>query len=219
MKIVKVGLVVLALSLFGAMFTPGARAQGKKTMVTFSEPVEVPGMVLPAGTYTMTVLDQFAYRHIVRFSNADGTRAITTVLAIPNYRLQATGKTVITFSERPAGSPDALRAWFYPGDNFGQEFVYPKQRAIELAVVTKEIIPAIPTATADVEELKSAPLVAITPEQKEVDVAEVIQTAPVLAAQNEAPAELPRTASELPLIALLAMASLGFAFVLKRIAG
>ena len=59
-----------------------------------------------------------------------------TVLAIPNYRLRATGKTVLTFRETPPGQPDVLRAWFYPGKNFGEEFVYPKERALELAKVT-----------------------------------------------------------------------------------
>ena len=53
---------------------------------------------------------------------------MTTILAIPNYRLQPTGKTVFTFWETPPGQPKALRAWFYPGDNFGQEFAYPKIR-------------------------------------------------------------------------------------------
>jgi hypothetical protein len=224
MKLMRSALVVLVLSMFVAVCTPSVQAQEKKTIVTFSQPVEVPGQVLPAGTYTIKVVGMFSYRHIVQIFNEDGSKLVTTVLAIPNYRLQSTGKTVITFSERPADSPDALKAWFYPGDNFGQEFVYPKQRAIELAQVTKEAIPAIPTATTNLEELKEAPIVAITPEKKEVPVAEVIETAPpVLVAQNtasaELPATLPKTASELPLIALLAFASVGFAFVLKRIAG
>lgn len=35
------------------------------------------------------------------------------------------------------------RLGFYPGDNFGQEFVYPKQQAIELAAATNEPVPAL----------------------------------------------------------------------------
>ena len=234
MKIVKTALVVFALSLLGTMLAPSVQAQDdnaytKRTIVTFSQSVEIPGQILPAGTYSIELVDSAAYRHIVRFFNADRTRMVTTVLAIPNLRLKTTDKTVITFAERPINSPEALKAWFYPGDNFGQEFVYPKLRAVELAQVVKEPVLAIPTATTNVEELKTAPVVAITPERREVPLAEVVQTpeTPVLVAQNRAPEplaqtqaqQLPRTASLLPLMALLGVASLGFAFVLKRIAG
>jgi len=227
MKIVKTALVVLALSLFAATFTPGARADdfNKKTIITFSQPVEIPGQVLPAGTYTFILLNSQSNRDIVQVFNADGSHIIATVLAIDNYRLVTTDQTVIKFSERPNDRPEALKAWFYPGKQWGQEFVYPKRRAIELAVAEKEPVPAITTDTLPpVEELTTAPIVAITPEQKEVPVATVIQTAPAastapLVASNEAPAELPQTASTLPLLAFLAMASIGFAFMLKRIAG
>jgi hypothetical protein len=234
MKTVKIAVVVFALSLLGAMLAPSVLAQDdntyiKRTVVTFSQPVEIPGQILPAGTYSIELVDSASYRHIVRFFNADRTQVITTVLAIPNLRLVTTDKTVMTFAERPINSPEALKAWFYPGDNFGQEFVYPKQRAVELAQVVREPVLAIPTATADVEELKTAPLVAITPERREVPVAEVVQTptAPVLVAVNRAPEplpqtqvqQLPQTASMLPLMALLGAGALGFAFVLKRIAG
>jgi hypothetical protein len=232
MTIVKTALVVLALALLGAILAPSVKAQDdngylKRTLVTFSQSVEIPGMILPAGTYDIELLDSNPNRHIVRIFNADRTKVVTTVLAIPNLRLKTTDKTVITFAERPANSPEALKAWFYPGDNFGQEFVYPKTRAVELVKVVKEPILAMPTATTDVAELKTAPLVAITPEQKEVALAEVVQTpaAPVLVAQNRAPEplaqaqQLPKTASMLPLMVLLGVGALGFAFVLKQIAG
>jgi hypothetical protein len=218
MKIVKTVLVALALSLLGTFLVPSSRADeyDKKTVITFSQPFEIPGgKVLPAGTYTFKLMDSPADRHIVQIFNADGTQIFATVLAINNYRFTATGKTVMLFSERPADAPDALKAWFYPNNNWGQEFVYPKRRAIQLALAEKEPVPALTTDTLPViAELKTAPIIAITPEQKEVPVAEVIQTSP-LVAENE----LPRTASLLPLIALLGAASLGFAFVLKRIAG
>jgi hypothetical protein len=221
MKIVQTVVVVLALWLLGTLLVPSVRADeyDKKTVITFSQPFEVPGgKVLPAGTYTFKLMDSPADRHIVQIFNADGTQIFATILAINNYRLTATGKTVMLFSERPGDAPDALKAWFYPNNNFGQEFVYPKRRAIQLALAAKEPVPALTTDTLPVvAELRTAPIIAITPEQEEVPVAKVIQTAP-LVAENRA-AELPRTASLLPLIALLGAASLGFAFVLKRIAG
>jgi len=223
MKIVKTVLVVLALAVLGALFAPraGADEWNKKTVMTFSQPVEIPGQILPAGTYTIKLVDLASERHIVQFLDADGTKVIATVLAINNWRLRPTGKSVVTFAERVGDSPEAVKAWFYPGDNFGQEFVYPKHRAIELAVATKEPIPAIAEEVAPAD-LKTVPIVAVTPEQKEVPVAEVIETSPTaaketttLVAQNTS---LPKTASSLPLIALLGIASLGFAFLLKRFA-
>jgi hypothetical protein len=201
------------------MFVSSVRADehDKKTVITLSQPFEIPGgQILPAGTYTFVLFDSPSDRNIVRIFNADGTKLFATILAINNFRLTATGKTVLSFSERPGDAPDALKAWFYPNNNWGQEFVYPKQRAIELATAEKEPVPALTTDTLPVEaELKTAPIIAITPDQQEVPVATVIQTAP-LVAENTAPAELsqpaqlPKTASMLPLMALLGVASLAF---------
>jgi len=219
MKIVRTILVMFAVSLLVAMFAVGAGADtnfNKRTVVTFTQPVEIPGQVLPSGTYTFELYESFANRHVVRIFNADRTKLIATVLAIPNLRLTATGDTVMKFSERPGNSPDALKAWFYPGNAFGQEFVYPKARAIELAQVTHEAIPAVETEPATVEEFKSEPIVAETPEQKEVPIAEAIQ-APAPEAETVATAPvLPKTASQVPLIALLGMLSVSFAFILRR---
>jgi LPXTG-motif cell wall-anchored protein len=193
--------------------------------MTFSQPVEIPGQILPAGTYTFVLADSPSDRHIVQIFNADGSQIIATVLAINNYRLKPTGDTVVKFAERAGDNPEALKAWFYPGDNFGQEFVYPKQRAIELAVIVKEPVPALAADT----DLKLVPIVAETPEQKEVPVTEAIMVtpapAPVVAAApvvETAPEpvaetkELPQTASQLPLIVLLGLLSLGAALLLKR---
>jgi hypothetical protein len=223
MKIINTVLVVLVLSVLGALFVPpaGADEWNKKTVMTFSQPVEIPGKILPAGTYTIKLVDLASERHVVQFLDADGIKVIATVLAINNWRLRPTGETVVKFAERTGDNPEALKAWFYPGDNFGQEFVYPKHRAFELAVAAKEPIPAIAEDVAPAD-LKTAPVVAVTPEQKEVPVAEVIAISPP-AAEEAAPlvaqnTSLPKTASSLPLIALLGIASLGFAFVLKRFA-
>jgi hypothetical protein len=219
------------------MLPSGAQADtwNKKTVVTFSQAVEIPGKILPAGTYTFQLLDSLSDRHIVQIFNADGSQILATVLAINNYRLQPTGDTVMKFSERPADSPDALRAWFYPGDNFGQEFVYPRVRAIQLAQTTKEIVPAVAVDTIDETVIKTVPIVAVTPDEKEVEVTTVIQTTPPVAAAvtptpapvevaSKAPVEvaskteeLPQTASSLPLIALLGGLSISLALGLKLI--
>jgi predicted naringenin-chalcone synthase len=230
MKIVKTILVVLTLTLFGALFASGVRADdwNKKTVMTFSQPVEIPGQILPAGTYTIKLVNLDSDRHVVQFLDADGIKVIATVLAINNWRLHPTGKTVVTFAERSGDNPEALKAWFYPGDNFGQEFVYPKHRAVVLAAAEQEPVPAIAEETSSAD-LQTAPIVAVTPDQKEVAVTEAIETTPPatddttpLVAQNTAPAaapaadSLPKTAGLVPLIALLGLASLGCAFAVKR---
>ena len=130
MKFVKTVFVMLALSVFGAVLAPGARADewNRKTKVTFTEPVEVPGVgaqILPAGTYVFKIMDSLSDRHIVQIMNEAEDHVFSTILAIPNYRLKVTDKTVMTFRERAEGSPEAIRAWFYPGRQWGEEFVYP----------------------------------------------------------------------------------------------
>jgi hypothetical protein len=217
MKIVRIILATFAVLMIVAAFVPGARADtsfNKRTVVTFTQPVEIPGQVLPAGTYTIELYESFANRHIVRIFNADRSKLIATVLAIPNLRLTPTEDTVMKFTERAGNSPDALKAWFYPGDGFGQEFVYPKARAAELAQVTHENIPAVETEPATLQELKSEAIVAETPEKTEVPVTELFPV-PVRETKTLAPT-LPKTASQVPLIALFGALSVSFAFVLKR---
>jgi hypothetical protein len=218
----------------GAIFSPSAKADewNRKTKVTFSGPVEIPGVhlkgwgVLPAGTYVFKIVDSLSDRHIVQIFNATETQVYATILAIPNYRLRATSKTVITFRERPAGQPEALRAWFYPGRNWGEEFVYPKAKAIMLAKETNtpvlytvaELPVEVEQPTATVYEpvvaqMRQAPVAAIQPTGEEVEIAAVVTPPPP--AELIAVAKLPETASPLPLIALLGFLALGGAFGLR----
>jgi hypothetical protein len=231
MKSAKAILCLLAASLLGSVAVPSAHADewNKKTIITFSQSVEVPGKILPAGTYMFRLLDSPSDRHIVQIFNEDGTQIIATILAINNYRLKPTGDTVMKFSERAGDSPEALRAWFYPGDNFGQEFVYPKVRAIQLALTTKEVVPAVAVETIDDTTIKTIPIVAVTPDQKEVEVNTAIQTTPpveAVATPTPAPVqvaaapavetqELPATAGSMPLIALLGGLAISMALGLK----
>lgn len=200
--------------------------QDKKTTMTFTEPFEVPGVdaqILPAGTYIFKLLDSQTDRDIVQIFSADGLHIFTTILAIPNYRLQATDKTVLTFKERGEGQPEAIKAWFYPGQTWGQEFVYPKKRAIELAKLVNEPVLAMPievTEVVPVETLKSVPVAAVAPTGEEVPVTAVVETPPAPAPVAPAPAAtlvaetLPKTASSLPLFALIGSLSLLSAFTL-----
>jgi hypothetical protein len=119
---------VLALSavLLGTTLTPGARADqwDKKTIVTFSEDVQVPGQVLPAGTYIFRLADNNTDRHIVQIWTADDNQLVTTIMTIPYTRLDPQDKHFFQFDERPAGSPVALKLWFHPGESTAEEFIY-----------------------------------------------------------------------------------------------
>jgi hypothetical protein len=233
---------VLGLALMGVVFLPAAKADewNRKTKITFSGPIEIPGVhlkgwaVLPAGTYVFKILDSQSDRHIVQIFSLDEKTVYATILAIPNYRLKATDKTVVTFRERPAGEPEALRAWFYPGRNWGEEFVYPKARAVELAktantpvlFMASEIpVEVVQTSVAVdapvVVQLKQAPVMAIQPSGEEVEVAAVVTAPPAVELAPDPPATaaavLPATSSPLPLMALFGALALGGALGLKLV--
>ena len=125
-RVVLVLSTVLVTMLFCALLAPGARADqwDKKTIVTFSDSVEIPGQVLPAGTYVFRLADSPADRHIVQIWNADETQILATTMAIPNTRSERPDKSIFEFEERAGNAPMALKVWFYPGDSTGQEFIY-----------------------------------------------------------------------------------------------
>jgi LPXTG-motif cell wall-anchored protein len=222
---------IFCLSLAALAFSASVKADAwnKKTIVTFSQPVEVPGgVVLPPSTYVFKLLDSASNRHIVQIFNEDQTHIYATVLAIPNYRLRVTGKTVITFTERAAGEPPAIRAWFYPGDNFGQEFVYRKSRTVELAKQTNSPMPSEleseitkPAKSLNEEpeaDLKQSQSTAVNPPEKEVEIAQAVEPPPAkttptpqeeTADAPESMEQLPQTASQLPFWGLIGLLSLG----------
>jgi hypothetical protein len=157
---------------FFGLFAAVAKADvsNKKTIITINAPVKIPGWrttVLPAGKYVMKVLDSTSSRNIVVVYNEDETKLLTTVLAIPNYRLEPSDKSEFTFWETPAGEPVALRSWFYPGDTYGFEFAYPRKTAAEVARASHKDIPTVYAETEEASELKEARVGATTPEGSE----------------------------------------------------
>lgn len=201
----------------------------KQTKVTFTRPVELPRIVLQPGTYLFKLVAADQSRNIVGVYSEDGMHFYTSILAIPNYRLTPTDQTVLRFEERPVNMPEAIRAWFYPGDNFGQEFVYPKKKAAELAATAKiPVLTAAITPAEEPKELMKEPVVEVTPEAKEVEAPQVTETrpvetpAPVIAKAEPAPQpapaeELPKTASPLPALVLVGFGSLGIVVILRAV--
>ncbi len=195
MQLFETATTACCIALMSAILAPRADAGdlNRKPLVTLSGPVEIPGVhltgcaVLTVGTYVFEFLNSSSDGHI--------------------------DKTVLTSRERPAGESEALRVGFYPGRNWGEEFVCPKARAIAIARETYtpflftpaempvEVAEPIKSADAPVVlSLKAGPIMAIQPSGEEVQVA----------------AALPATASALPLVGLLGLIALGGAFAFRK---
>jgi outer membrane biosynthesis protein TonB len=198
-----------------------ADAWNKMTIVTVNEPIIAGNKVLDPGTYVWKLLDSQSNRHIVQIFDKDQKHLEETILAIPNERLQPTGDSQFVFWETPAGVPKAVRAWFYPGDNFGQEFAYPKKLVAQLAAAVPVPVPA------HYREPEPAPAPAPAPEpQPEAQPAppppsaeaapapepQQTPTQPIEPAPQ--PAALPHTAGFDPLIGLAGLMSLSLAGLL-----
>ncbi len=217
----------LALSAFATLLAcgiaPVASAQSDRENSTFTvaEPIEVGGFTLPAGTYLIKVVMLESNRNMVQVTNEDQTKVFASVLATPhpiraNEEVPASRYTYYTTA---AGQPKALRTWFARDTSNGQDIIYPKKRALELAAFSKEPVVAIPDEAKEAD-YKTATLAVVTPEQQVKPYEE--PAAPVLVAEvvpaKDVPAELPKTASRVPLLAVLGVLSLGGAVSLRTLA-
>ena len=180
-----------------------ADAWNKKTYVTISQSIEVPGAVLPPGKYVFKLLDSPSNRHIVQILNADENHVYTTNLAIAKERMEPADKTVLTFYEMPGGGPEPVRSWFYPGDTIGQEFAYPRNRATEISQAVGQKVPVLtasaatePAATPVETPMETHPAVVPDNSADRVETPSAAEPAPVAAAPVtpeavEPPAEQP----------------------------
>jgi len=218
------------LLVFASVFN--ADTYNKRTVVKINEPVLVAGVeqvTLQPGTYVIKLLNSATNRNIVLFYNEREDKLFATVMAINNYRLFPTEKTALKYWETPRGNPPALRAWFPPGEQWGQEFVYPKGLAVKIARETgARVLTAPPAAT--VEELTVAPVTETEPTGIEVPLEEAyvppLETAeltnaepgPVAPAGEPRPPEpLPATASPIFGIGLMGLVSLSTGVLLRRL--
>jgi hypothetical protein len=121
----------------------------KKTDVTITEPTQVPGAVLQPGTYMFILLNSSSDRHIVEIKSEDGKHLYSMSFATAASRTVRTGKVILTYYEMPAGSPPALRQWFWPGDFEGQELLYPKNEAASISAASHHKVPELTDEEAD----------------------------------------------------------------------
>jgi len=234
MRTARYGLAFLIFAFVVSVIPTNLKADewDKKTIITFSGPVEVSGHRLEAGTYVFKLADT-TDRHVVQIFSSDEKHVYATILAIPDYRVTPTDKTSIKFSERAgdvataerelpeAGIP--IKEWFYPGDNFGQEFRIKPAPVVAQAMATPaatttvaEAAPPPPTP-APAEKVEEAP--AATPPAAVAVVEPAPQPAPAQTAEPAKPAEteMPQTASPLPLIGLIGLITLGMGLSLREI--
>jgi hypothetical protein len=179
-------ILLAGLAFLGGM-APRALADDwdQRTIFTFSGPVEIPGQVLDAGTYVFKVVDSASDRNVVQVFSEDDNHLYGTFLTVPDYHQRPSGKTIINFEERAAGDPEAVKAWFYPGDNYGHDFVYPRAKAAALAKANNQPVASMPDELAgkttkpaksmnesSVAAMKKTPLKAQKPTGQEVEVSE-----------------------------------------------
>ena len=179
-------ILLAGLAFLGGM-APRALADDwdERTIFTFSNPVEIPGQVLDAGTYVFKVVDSASDRNVVQVFSEDDNHLYGTFLTVPDYHQRPSGKTIINFEERAAGDPEAVKAWFYPGDNYGHDFVYPRAKAAALAKANNQPVASMPDELAgkttkpaksmnesSVAAMKKTPLKAQKPTGQEVEVSE-----------------------------------------------
>jgi len=149
MRGLKIGVVAVACSLLFAAGTARADEYNKQTFLTFSGPVALPGIVLPAGTYTFQIANPESGRRVIQVMDKDRKNMRGLFFAIPSELPDPPDDPVVRFAERPAGSPQAIQAWFYPGERTGYEFVYPRSQAVKLAKANHTKVASYPDNTND----------------------------------------------------------------------
>jgi hypothetical protein len=225
-----------------AMFTTlsavPARAQGgpmdARTEFTFSRPVELPGVTLPPGTYIFRFADATTGRKVMQVLAKDASnKTYGLFLTITAQRPKPSDEAELRFLETPAGTPAAVKTWWYPGNSSGREFIYPKSQARRLAKATNTTVLTTQAENVTNEQMKTADLAYVSPTGQETALTDdqiisaAANTAPVGASTanyDKTPVEvgqsasnasnttgrtrLPRTSTFLPLIGLLGFGSL-----------
>ena len=185
-----------------AVMTPAAAnavTYDKLAYLTFSAPVQIPGVTLNAGTYRFRLANPETSRNVLQVLSNDGSTVYAMFHTMYDSRTSLTNEPVVTFRETPAGVPPAVRTLFYGGEHRGYEFVYPKGGPIMIA----EVVPQPEITYTPYPATPAEPVIepAVEPVAAAEPVAEAVP-------QAEPPVELPRTASPLPLFATGGLASL-----------
>ncbi len=229
--------LVLCLVCLVVLWSPSAKADqwDQKTTITFNKPVELPGISLGAGTYVFKMLDYLSDPDMVEVLSQDEQTVYGLFRTIPDYHVNITTHTSIIFEERAAGTPAAIKEWFFPDRHNGHEFVYPKPEALELAKAEQPVQPTAPppdrseqSRVVEPSEPAPAPEQTLPAAEEQLPLASPqgpeTQQMPQVAEtqqpeQESMPNELPKTASPLPLMGLLGILLMAGAFGLRVYSG
>ena len=138
-----------------------AQPSDKRTFFTFSRPITLPGVTLPAGKYVFRLADDQSSRKVIQVTSSDGTKPYAMLLTIPNERRDAAKDAEVSFLETAARTPSAVRAWWYPGERTGYEFIYPRAQARQLAQSTGSSVLTTKSDTTKTEETRTGELTRI----------------------------------------------------------
>jgi hypothetical protein len=207
----------------------------KTTIIDFSSPVRVPGKTLPAGKYTFKLVQSPAMQLQVQIFNERQSQILATVNTSPTFRQEPPDKTMIVFYEAPVGQPEPIKAWLYPGDQYGREFIYSKSE--RAGILQAALAPKVDTNTAVAQVIAApepavvesapaqdvvaeapaaeapAPVAAVVAEPAPEPVVEPVQETPVA----PEPTTMPSTGSDLPLVGLAGLLSLAGAVAIRRV--
>jgi hypothetical protein len=131
----------------------------KRTLFTFGQPVALPGVTLPAGTYVFRLADPVTSRKVIQVTDEQGTMSYALLNTTEARRAEPTMEPEVRFIETPAGAPAPVSAWWYPGESLGYQFIYPKG---ELAALTRGNL-AQPAPAASVTSPTGGEPVAVPP--------------------------------------------------------
>jgi hypothetical protein len=231
MKLAKSGLLLGTICLAAAsVVSPTTRADdsGRQATVTIQSPEQVPGSVLPAGTYVFKQTGMQSGWFIVQIYNNDGSALVTTVLAYPNPKVASNGLNFVTYPANGSGSIPAMEGVVFAGDSTVEQFAYPKTAADQIGEANHTRIPttgtddAYPSALPDAATSWSAPVMNNSRADNTSSSSASSSAAPVMeqtSAQTSLPAQqqsLPATASPLPLIALVGLFSIVGIVILRK---
>lgn len=162
-----------AVAVFGCLTAATASAQpvDKRTLFTFSGPVALPGVTLPAGQYLFKLADPSSSQKVVQVLNADGTKPYGLFFTISAERLDPAPAPEVRFMETASGTPPAIRTWWYPGERAGYEFIFPKEQARRLAMSASQPVLTTQAPTTLTEQTNTTELsrVASGGEETQVD--------------------------------------------------
>src|ERR671912_743463 len=149
-----------------------ASAQGgpmdSRTEFTFNQPVELPGVTLPPGTYIFRFVDATTGRKVMQVQAKDASsKNYGLFMTINAERPKPSNDAELRFLETPAGQPAAVKTWWYPGNTIGREFIYPKSQARRLAQATNTTVLTTQAESVTDDQMKTADLAYVSPTGQE----------------------------------------------------